>query len=88
VSVASAGHLLGVSRSTIWRMIRRGELPSLRQGGRRLVPADALYRGSVRTRRNSVPPLGKDHPIFRLVGAGRSGGNLPGARDKHAIVDR
>ena len=88
VSVANAGHLLGVSRSTIWRMIRRGELPSIRQGGRRLVPADALHAGSNRTRRRSVPPLGKDHPIFRLVGAGRSGGNPPGARDKHAILDR
>lgn len=88
MSIATAGHLLGVSRSTIWRMIRRGELPSLRQGGRRLVPADALHRGSIRTRSNSVPPLHKDHPIFRLVGAGRSGGNLPGARDKHAILDR
>ena len=88
VSVANAGHLLGVSRSTIWRMIRRGDLASIRQGGRRLVPADALYSGSIRTRRDSVPPLGKDHPIFRLVGAGRSGGNRPGARDKHAILDR
>ena len=88
VSVANAGHLLGVSRSTIWRMIRRGELPSIRQGGRRLVPAEALHAGSIRTRRSSVPPLGKDHPIFRLVGAGRSGGNPPGARDKHGILDR
>ena len=88
VSVGNAGHLLGVSRSTIWRMIRRGELPSIRQGGRRLVPADALPAGSIRTRRSSVPRLGKDHPIFRLVGAGRSGGNPPGARDKHEILHR
>ena len=88
VSVANAGHLLGVSRSTIWRMIRRGELPSIRQGGRRLVPADALRAGSMRTRATGVPPLGKDHPIFRLVGAGRSGGSRPGARDKHSILDR
>ena len=28
-----------------------------------------------------------NHPIFRLVGAGHSGGQSPGARDKHAIVD-
>jgi excisionase family DNA binding protein len=88
VSVANAGHLLGVSRSTIWRMIRRGELPSIRQGGRRLVPADALHASSIRTRSGRVPPLGKDHPIFRLVGAGRSGGKGRGARDKHAILDR
>ncbi len=88
VSVADAGHLLGVSRSTIWRMIRRGELPSIRRGGRRLVLADALRAGSIGTRRDRVPPLGKDHPIFRLVGAGRSGGHPPGARHKHAILDR
>lgn len=86
VSVADAGRLLGVSRSTVWRMIRRGELTSIRRGGRRLVPAGALRAGSIGTRRDSVPPLGKDHPIFRLVGAGRSGGNPPGARDKHAIL--
>ena len=88
VSITSAGHLLGVSRSTIWRMMRRGELPSVRQGGRRLVSVDALHAGSIRGRRGSVPPLGTDHPIFRLVGAGRSGGTSPGARDKHAILDR
>ena len=88
MSITSAGHLLGVSRSTIWRMMRRGELPSIRQGGRRLVPVDALHASSIRTRRGSVPPLGKDHPIFSLVGAGRSGGNPPGARHKHAILDR
>jgi hypothetical protein len=26
--------------------------------------------------------------MFRLIGAGRGGGRTPGARDKHAIVDR
>ena len=88
MSVTDAGHMLGVSRSTIWRMIRRGELPSIRQGGRRLVSVDALRTGSMRARRDSLPPLSKDHPIFRLVGAGRSGGSPPGARDKHAILDR
>ena len=35
-----------------------------------------------------IPPLTADHPIFRLVGTGRSGGVLPGARDKHAIIDQ
>ena len=88
VSIADAGHVLGVSRSTIWRMIRRGELPSIRQGGRRLVPAGALRAGRIRTRTGAVPPLSKEHPIFRLLGSGRSGGNAPGARDKHAILDR
>ena len=35
-----------------------------------------------------IPPSSHDHPMFRLVGAGRGGGRTPGARDKHAILDR
>jgi hypothetical protein len=72
----------------VWRLIQRGELPSVRRGGRRLVAADATR---VRKRRSpvaNVPALTDDHPIFRLVGAGRGGGNPPGARDKHGILDR
>ena len=69
-------------------MIRRGELPSILKGGRRLVLADGLRASSPGVRRASVPPLSKDHPIFRFVGAGRSGGNRPGARDKHSILDQ
>jgi len=89
ISVEEAGRALGVSRSTVWRLIQRGELPSIRRGGRRLVPADAARK---RPRRApspaAVPPLTEDHPIFRLVGAGRGGGTPPGARDKHAILDK
>lgn len=89
ISVEEAGRALGVSRSTVWRLIQRGELPSIRRGGRRLVPADAARkRPRRRASRASVPPLTDDHPIFRLVGAGRGGGNAPGARDKHAILDK
>ncbi|MGQ0733931.1 MAG: helix-turn-helix domain-containing protein [Acidobacteriota bacterium] len=88
ISVDEAGRALGVSRSTVWRLIQRGELPSVRRGGRRLVPADAARR---RPRRRAsaaaIPPLTEDHPIFRLIGAGRGGGRVPGARDKHAILD-
>ena len=73
----------------MWRLIQRGELPSIRRGGRRLVPADAARK---RPRRGSshavIPALTDDHPIFRLVGAGRGGGNAPGARDKHGILDQ
>jgi excisionase family DNA binding protein len=87
MTVEEAGRALGVSRSTVWRLIQRGELPSIRQGGRRLVPADAARKRPRRGASAVVPALTEDHPIFRLVGAGRSGGNLPGARDKHAILD-
>jgi hypothetical protein len=35
-----------------------------------------------------LPPFGADHAIFRLVGVGRGGGQRPGARDKHALLER
>jgi excisionase family DNA binding protein len=88
ITVEAAGRALGVSRSTVWRLIQRGELPSIRRGGRRLVPADATRRRARRLRAADVPALTDDHPIFRLVGAGRGGGNAPGARDKHRILDQ
>ena len=87
VDVSEAGRRLSVSISTVWRMIRRGDLPSIRKGGRRLVPRDSLATAAKTRQAEEVPPLDKNHPIFRLVGAGRSGGKLPGARDKHAILD-
>jgi excisionase family DNA binding protein len=90
ITVEEAGRALGVSRSTVWRLIQRGELPSIRRGGRRLVPADAARKRPRRSAASlaAVAPLTADHPIFRLVGAGRGGGNAPGARDKHAILDK
>ena len=89
ITIQAAGRALGVSRSTVWRLIQRGELPSIRRGGRRLVPADSARRRSRKqSSRAGIAPLTEDHAIFRLVGAGRGGGNAPGARDKHAILDR
>ena len=88
MSVAEAGRALGVSVSTVWRMIRRGDLPSVRHRGRRLVLRHALAARTARARGAEVPPFTRDHPIFRLVGAGHGGGDTPGARDKHALVER
>jgi excisionase family DNA binding protein len=88
LSVEEAGRSLGVSRSTVWRLIQRGDLPSVRRGGRRLVPASAVQARTRRRRAAGIPPFSHDHPMFRLVGAGRGGGKTPGARDKHAILDR
>ena len=88
VTVEEAGRALGVSRSTVWRLIQRGDLPSVRRGGRRLVPASAIYTRARRRRAGGIPPFSHDHPLFRLVGSGRGGGGAPGARDKHAILDR
>jgi excisionase family DNA binding protein len=87
VSVEEAGRALGVSRSTVWRMIKRGELVSVRRGGRRLVRAAGLRSRARRAVADEIPPFTLDHPMWRLVGAGRSGGQRPGARDKHAILD-
>ncbi len=88
LSVVEAGEALGVSVSTVWRMIRRGDLASVHKGGRRLIPADKLAVSGRARQERDLAPFTKDHPIFRLVGAGRSGGQRPGARDKHAILDR
>ncbi len=88
ITVEEAGRTLGVSRSTVWRLIQRGDLPSVRRGGRRLVPASAIHTRTRRRRTAGIAPFSHDHPIFRLVGAGRGGGRTPGARDKHAILDR
>jgi excisionase family DNA binding protein len=88
ITVEEAGRALGVSRSTVWRMIQRGDLPSVRRGGRRLVPAIAVQTRSRRQPTADIPPFSHDHPMFRLVGAGRGGGRTPGARDKHGILDR
>jgi excisionase family DNA binding protein len=87
VTVEEVGRALGVSRSTVWRLIQRGELPSVRRGGRRLVQATALRKHATRSAAADIPAFSEDHPIFRLIGAGRGGGKAPGARDKHAILD-
>jgi excisionase family DNA binding protein len=88
LSIEEAGQALGVSPSTVWRMIRRGDLLTVRHRGRRLVLASGLTAWERRKARPEMPPFTRDHPIFRLVGAGRSGGQVPGARDKHAVLDR
>jgi excisionase family DNA binding protein len=88
VTVEEAGRALGVSRATVWRLIRRGDLPSIRRRGRRLVPSAALGDRSSRQRSRQIPPFTSEHPMFRLVGAGRGGGQAPGARDKHGILER
>ncbi|MEK7702115.1 MAG: helix-turn-helix domain-containing protein [candidate division NC10 bacterium] len=88
VSIEEAGLALGVSPSTVWRMIRRGDLPSVRDRGRRLVLAQGLTSWARRSARRDIQSLTRDHPIFRMVGAGRGRGGGPGARDKHALLDR
>src|SRR5262249_60682502 len=78
VTVEAAGKLLGVSSSTVWRMIRRGTLPSVRERGRRLVPTRALEKRALARQSDRIPPLLPAAPIFRLAGPGHGGGGPPG----------
>lgn len=86
LTVEETGRVLGVSVATVWRRIRTGEITSVRRGGRRLVPRGPLAKAAPVVGRG-IPALTPDHPIFDLVGAARSGGEAPGARDKHAILE-
>ena len=87
LTIDEAIRALGVSRSTLWRRLQRGDLPSVRRGGRRLVRLTKTRKAAGGKASGDIPPFTEGHPIFRLMGAGRSGGQSPGARDKHAILD-
>lgn len=78
LSPADFASASGISLSTVWRKLRRRELPSVKRGGKRLIPADAVVA------RVAGPRLFDDsHPMWKLVGAARSGGAGPGSSDKH-----
>src|SRR5215467_10902453 len=62
VTVEQACDAIGVSRSTLWRMIRRGELPSFRHSGRRLVPLYALSARQIRLRAKKLKLFTLEHP--------------------------
>jgi excisionase family DNA binding protein len=44
VTIAEAAKLLGISRSFAYELVKRGELPVVRLGGRQLVPKESLSR--------------------------------------------
>ncbi len=83
ITFDEAGRVVGVSRSTVWRLIQR-----LRRRGRRWIVSAAIRTRGRRNPSAQIPPFSHEHPMFGLVGAGRGGGAKPGARDKHAILDR
>ena len=62
MTVDEAGRALGVSRATVWRLIRRGDLPSIRRGGRRLVRASAIQTHARRRPTTEIPPFSLDSP--------------------------
>src|SRR5437762_14131624 len=84
-----AARRLRVSESTIWRFLRREELPGVKLGGRRRIPAGAIGRAarSVRpVRARDIPPLTLDNALFALAGSFRSDGKGPGSADKHLYL--
>ena len=87
LTVEAASRRLGVSESTVWRLVRRGAVRSVRQGGRRLISEESLGRWKDAGRGATIPPFTRESPIFRMVGAGRSGGEGPGSDDKYGILE-
>ena len=86
LTVDEVGRRLDVSVSTVWRRIRCGDLPSVRQRGRRLIPATAIAKAARTVEVDDIPPFTRDSPLFRFAGAGRSGGRGPGSGDKYGIL--
>lgn len=78
LSPAEAAAAMGVSLSTVWRQIRSGKLASYKVGKKRLIPGDAVRPIE---EPHSVWTL--DHPFWKLVGSGKSGGAGPGSSDKY-----
>jgi hypothetical protein len=79
MTIDQATQALGISRSALWRRLRSGNIQSVRRGGRRLVQLPAVQKAPRVNVTGEIPPFTEDHPIFRIVGAGRGGGQ-PGAR--------
>ena len=44
ISVPEAAELLGISRNNAYELVKRGELPSIKLGKRKLIPKVALER--------------------------------------------
>ena len=41
-SVPEAARVLGVGTALLWRLVKRGEIPSVKLGSRRIIPVDQL----------------------------------------------
>src|SRR6185436_6099205 len=88
LTVEQASRRLAVSESTVWRLLRRTALVSVKLRGRRMIAATSLH---ALARENARPamelrPLTLDDPLFRLSGKFRSSGRGPGSSDKHRYL--
>jgi len=84
IGLPEAVERLGVSRSTLYRMIRAGQLATARRG-RTLLVADRSIRARLASEPR-IPPFTTIHPIFRLMGKFRSAKAGPGSSDKYAAL--
>jgi hypothetical protein len=78
-----------VSESTIWRFLRREQLPSVKVGGRRRIPVRVIGRVARPVRPiqpQDIAPLTRDDALFSLAGRFRSDGTGRGSVDKHRYL--
>jgi excisionase family DNA binding protein len=86
-TIPQAARALGVSEATVWRRLRAGVLPSVRRGGRRLIPARALRaRRVLEVATGGLPTFTGANPLFTMIGMGRSNRKGPGSSDKYAAL--
>jgi len=82
MSVAEAARLLGISKTLAYDLVARGELPSLRLGGRVRIPRRALER-LTESRRKPSP----DVPRSPRQGSGRRPERAPAPASPTGIED-
>src|SRR5687767_1346330 len=88
LTVEQAARRMGVSESTVWRLLRSSGLVSAKLRGRRMIAATSLHALARETARPGMElrPLTIDDPLFRLSGKFRSSGRGPGSSDKHRYL--
>lgn len=86
LAVTEAAAELRVSETTIWRLLRAGELASVMESGRRRILRSAIERRVRARSEGPLQPLSSTHPLWRWVGAARSGGDEPGSGDKYGVL--
>ena len=89
LTVQQAAERLEVSPATVWRMLRRGALPSVKTRGRRLIPTSAVKsqrKASDDCKLEDIPPLTFDDPLWELIGAYKGPLNGPGSEDKYGAL--
>jgi excisionase family DNA binding protein len=87
LTIPQAARALGVSEATVWRRLRAGALPSVRRGGRRLIPARAVRgRRVMEAGTGELPAFTAENPLFAMIGMGRSNRKEPGSSDKYAVL--